>query len=107
MSEYHQMLVLLENIVRPRRELDISAGFNADDICVVDRAEINVLNRFPDPFWQRCNFIDRIAVSELYIIKNLICGKTHGNFLGNIKVGINDFVCTVAEQKFCVYIARS
>ena len=95
MSDDHKMLLLLEDIVRTGHELHVAIRFHTDDICVIHGAEINILDGMTDPFRQRRNFIDGVAIPKLHVIKDLIGGETYGDFFSDIAVGVNDLIGAV------------
>ena len=104
MPDDHQMFVSTEHILCIRHQFHAVFSFDADDICIIFDAGIDVPDRMTDPFRQRGNFVNGKIISEFHIVKDLICRKTDCNFFCNITVWINHFVRAVAQQELCVDI---
>ena len=104
MPDDHQMFFSTEHILCIRHQFHAVFSFDADDICIIFDADIDVPDRMTDPFRQRGNFVNGKIISEFHIVKDLICRKTDCNFFCNITVWINNFVRAVAQQELCVDI---
>ena len=75
------------------------AFFDRKNIDVVFSAGVNVHDLFPVPFARYRKLENRIFGVQLDIIIYLCGIQLNGQLFGNIAVGIDDFVCAVAEQE--------
>ena len=72
MPDDHQMFFFTEHILCIRHQFHAVFSFDADDICIIFDADIDVPDRMTDPLRQRGNFINgKIDDMSLNAVPNL------------------------------------
>lgn len=107
LADYHQVLIRPEYMIGSRKKAGDSIKLGAYDAAVQPCPEIHLPDSLSDPFPQRRNFINRIFLIQLNVVKHIIGGVSHGYPLRDILLRIHYRIRAVAQQKLRLDITGS
>ena len=81
-----------------------TVAFNRHNIDTVLFTHICFNNGFSDPFFGYGNFKNCMIAVQLYVIEDMVGSIADSRSIRKMPFGIYDFIRTVSQKKFCVYI---